>query len=166
MHRSQTALCLASEVCRAACRAARSAVRKGVTGAHLNVLFSVPAKPPQRFLKCLVQVGIAAACREPVLLVGATGCKTTVVQAWAQITGRSDISTVHLTPDTQPQDLVGQISPFAWMKALKQVLEWSDLMLQRIEVLVRDGVAPPQSCDRSLALLKERLDVASTALYK
>jgi hypothetical protein len=58
-----------------------------------------PAQVPAVLRMGLVQMAFAAAAGEPVLLLGPTGCKSTLVSVWADIMGRKeDLSTVHLSP--------------------------------------------------------------------
>ena len=71
--------------------AAPTALAGGSSGA---VVSSIPAT----FMRHLVQLGLAAACGEPVLLSGPTSCKSELVAAWCDIIGRGEELLVeHLT---------------------------------------------------------------------
>jgi hypothetical protein len=83
-------------------------------------------KLPQKFLLLLLRVAEAMATHEPVLLVGPTSCKSMVVRLYCELTadafrlGRKaataappgeDLVEVHLTTETESQDLIGGIRP-------------------------------------------------------
>ena len=118
------------------------------------------ATPPQSFVRCLVRVAVAVHCREPVLLVGPTACKSTVIQEWARITGHSKhIKTVHLTPDTDTPELVGQMQPYTLMSTLRQLVKLARAALARSTAL---GVTRPSQSDEADPLDTEGL----LALYR
>lgn len=125
------------------------------------------AEPPQSFVRCLVRVAVAAHCREPVLLVGPTACKSTVIQEWARITGRNQhVKTVHLTPDTDTPELVGQMQPYTLMSVLRQLVTFARAALDRSMAL---DVARPSQRDeadpldtKALAALYHDADEAVT----
>ena len=99
---------------------------------------NMPGRPPVSFIRCLVRVAIAVHCREPVLLVGPTAYKTTVVRTWASICGKDESAiTMHLTPDTDTSELIGQVQPFTLVNALRQILKLADDARRRHEVLMR-----------------------------
>ena len=57
--------------------------------------------PPQSFITSLVQVALAAAAGEPVLLLGPTGYKSLLVETLTRVQGRQeDLVTEHLTGGT------------------------------------------------------------------
>jgi hypothetical protein len=83
-------------------------------------------KLPQKFLLLLLRVAEAMATHEPVLLVGPTSCKSMVIRLYCELTaaafGRGgaaaaavppgeDLVEVHLTTETESQDLIGGIRP-------------------------------------------------------
>lgn len=67
---------------------------------------------PPSFVRTLTYAAAAYAAREPVLLVGPSGHKSTAVASLAHLLGRSsELTVVHLTPETEAGDLLGQIVP-------------------------------------------------------
>lgn len=87
-------------------RFALGAVSVSVPGACLanSRLWSrLPSSPPHNLVCALVHVALAVAAREPVLLVGPSGCKTLAVALYLQIVGRhQDLLTQHLTEGVLP----------------------------------------------------------------
>lgn len=110
------------------------------------------ARPPEAFMQCLARVAVAAACREPVLLVGGTGCKSTIVQTWAELTGNSDkLVTSFLTPDTETPDLIGQMQPYTMLNALDQIVRFSDCALERFQLMASTSFNALTEADRAVS---------------
>ncbi len=101
-------------------------------GAQLDLMPSLRGrdvcKLPQKFLLLLLRVAKAVSASEPVLLVGPTSCKSMVVRVFCELTSAAfggtgsaaaayaptpgeDLVEVHLTSDTESQDLIGGIKP-------------------------------------------------------
>ena len=95
-----------------------------VEGAQLGAssLFGEGRRPPQSFLRALMQLAVAAQHQEPVLLVGPTSFKSLLVKTWAAITGKDRaLLKVHLSADTEVSELVGQIQPTTAVKLLQEL---------------------------------------------
>lgn len=59
---------------------------------------AVSAAVPGTFIRHLVQLALAAACSEPVLLTGPTSCKSLLVRTWCELGGNEEHLLVeHLT---------------------------------------------------------------------
>ncbi|CAF4794749.1 unnamed protein product, partial [Rotaria sp. Silwood1] len=94
--------------------------------------------PPETFRRCLIRIAHAVKAREPILLVGPTSCKSLLVETWAIITNRSDeFIKVHLTPDTEAGDLIGEIRPHSFLDLLKQLPLLAERVFLRVQSLYR-----------------------------
>eukprot|EP00899_Mesostigma_viride_P017506 jgi/Mesvir1/25757/Mv01936-RA.1 len=91
-------------------------------------------QPPLPFIRTLVLLAFATTAREPVLLVGPTSCKSLVVQTWARVT-RQQLTSVHLTPETEAAELVGRIEPFTFAGGLHEVHSLVHRALRRLHLL-------------------------------
>jgi midasin (ATPase involved in ribosome maturation) len=60
-------------------------------------------------------------CKEPVLLIGPTAGKTLLVETWAEITGQK-LMVMHLSPETETPELIGQMHPYSFVSALEEVI--------------------------------------------
>ena len=92
-----------------------------VPGSQLDnsPLFQQGRCPPAPFQRSLAQMAFAISNREPVLLVGPSSYKTLLVSTWAELQGRaSELIKVHLAPDTEASELVGQIQPSSFADLL------------------------------------------------
>lgn len=95
---------------------------------------------PDKLVKQLVRLAIAFANNEAVLLVGPTSYKTFLLQVWSDITSREADSLIHLhlTPETDTADLVGQIYPYTFMDLFDLVLKQANLFRRRYLLLNKD----------------------------
>ena len=95
---------------------------------------------PLTFKRSLVRLALAVHAKEPVLLVGPTSCKTLLVETWAQLTKRSaELIKVHLTPDTEAGDLIGEIQPCSFFELLRRLPVMAERVCMRFETLCRQG---------------------------
>ncbi|MCV5263630.1 AAA family ATPase, partial [Escherichia coli] len=70
------------------------------------------------------------------LLVGPTACKSLAVATWAAVLGRqAELTVVHLTPDTEASDLLGQIAPLSLSALLDEVVDAVDTVMTRFKAL-------------------------------
>ena len=93
---------------------------------------------PETFHRSLVRLALAIHAKEPVLLVGPTSCKTLLVETWARLSNRSDeLIKVHLTPDTEANDLIGEIQPFSFLDLLKRLPVMAERVCFRFQSLCR-----------------------------
>ncbi|CAF4397341.1 unnamed protein product, partial [Rotaria sordida] len=70
----------------------------------------------------LVRLALAVHSKEPILLIGPTSCKTLLVETWTRLSNRShELVKVHLTPDTEASDLIGEIQPYSFLDLLKRL---------------------------------------------
>jgi MoxR-like ATPase len=93
-----------------------------------RLLFS----PPLSFQRALVQVVFATRACEPVLLVGPSCYKSLLVDTWCRIFGsHSALLRVHLTPETESPDLIGQMHPYSLRTALLRIVGTGEQMLTR-----------------------------------
>ncbi|CAF4727165.1 unnamed protein product, partial [Rotaria magnacalcarata] len=81
---------------------------------------------------CLIRIAHAVKAHEPILLIGPTSCKSLLVETWALITTRSNERIkVHLTPDSEASDLIGEIRPHSFLALLKQLPTTAERVLSR-----------------------------------
>lgn len=93
-------------------------------------LWSKGHSPPAKFVQHLVRLAFAVKNEEPVLLIGPTCYKTLLIDTWVKITGASEnFIKVHLTPDTEAPELVGQMQPFSFLDAVRLLPEVSPLSM-------------------------------------
>lgn len=80
------------------------------------------SRAPPSFVTTLARLLVATKNREPVLLVGPTACKSFVIGAWLDTMGRSaEVETCYLSPETEASDLIGQMTPYSPLTALKDI---------------------------------------------
>jgi hypothetical protein len=93
--------------------------------------------PPAKFLRQLVRLAFAVYSQEPVLFVGPTCYKSLLVETWMEITAAKEkLVKVHLTPDTEASELVGQMQPYSFLDALLLIPKVnSSLVLRFSDVL-------------------------------
>eukprot|EP01127_Copromyxa_protea_P008978 TRINITY_DN2080_c0_g1_i4.p1 TRINITY_DN2080_c0_g1~~TRINITY_DN2080_c0_g1_i4.p1 ORF type:complete len:7466 (-),score=1064.85 TRINITY_DN2080_c0_g1_i4:44-22441(-) len=92
--------------------------------------------PPQKFIRQLVRLAFAVHSEEPVLLIGPTSCKTLLVETWVKITGAEEnFVKVHLTPDTEAPELIGQMQPFSFFDAILLLPQFFSLLIKRYKAL-------------------------------
>ncbi|CAF4036986.1 unnamed protein product [Rotaria sp. Silwood2] len=93
-------------------------------------------KPPETFQRCLIRIAHAVKAHEPILLVGPTSCKSLLVETWSLITGRSnELIKVHLTPDSEAADLIGEITPHSFLDLVKQLPTIAERVVYRAQCL-------------------------------
>jgi hypothetical protein len=92
--------------------------------------------PPLSFQRALVKIVHAVHAREPVLLVGPPCYKSLLVETWSRIFGAHDsLLPVYLTPETESQDLVGQMQPFGLRGSLLEVVSLAEQLLRRVKAM-------------------------------
>ena len=115
-------------------------------------LFQQGRRPPAPFQQSLLQLAFAVSNREPVLLVGPSSYKTLLVATWVELQGRkNELLTVHLAPDTEASELVGQIQPCSFVDLLLSLPQLATELLTRLAAL--DG--PQASTQRDAAGVKQ-----------
>ena len=93
---------------------------------------------PETFHRSLVRLALAVHAKEPVLLIGPTSCKTLLVETWARHSNRlNEFIKVHLTPDTEAGDLIGEIQPYSFLDLLKQLPIMAERVYLRFRSLCR-----------------------------
>jgi hypothetical protein len=96
------------------------------------------AGPPASFQRTLVQVVFATRACEPVLLVGPSCYKSLVVDTWCRIFGvHKSLLRVHLTPETDSPDLIGQMHPYSLRGALTEIVDVGHRLLSRVAAVQR-----------------------------
>ncbi|CAF1151526.1 unnamed protein product, partial [Rotaria sordida] len=99
---------------------------------------SVVLTSPESFHRSLVRLALAVHAKEPVLLVGPTSCKTLLVETWTRLSGRSDeLIKVHLTPDTEAGNLIGELQPYSFLDLLKRLPAMAERVYIRFRSLYR-----------------------------
>ncbi|CAF3680158.1 unnamed protein product [Rotaria sp. Silwood1] len=123
--------------------------------------------PPESFQRSLIRIAFAVQAKEPILLVGPTSCKTLLVETWARISNRQhDLIKVHLTPDTEAGELIGEIHPYSFMDLVKRLPLMAEHIRVRIVTLCRTHDNGDLSEDNAMALksiqelIKEKLPKA------
>ncbi|CAF4262361.1 unnamed protein product, partial [Rotaria sp. Silwood2] len=107
---------------------------------QMTIEDTLVAISPDCFQRALIRLAFAAQSNEPVLLVGPTSCKTLLVEMWAQLSNRStDLLKVHLTPDIEASDLIGQIQPYSPLDLLKRLPSMIELICHRLNALCRQA---------------------------
>eukprot|EP00952_Eustigmatos_sp_NYUAD-ZCMA_P006404 27610-Eustigmatos_ZCMA.PRE.1 len=92
-----------------------------LTGATRDSIHAATNRMPPSFLSCLARMVLATHNHEPILLVGPTACKSTLVSAWCTLFNRSqELETCFLSPETEAGDLIGQMHPYTPYAALKE----------------------------------------------
>jgi hypothetical protein len=126
------------------------------------------SRPPLSFQRTLVQVVFATHACEPVLLLGPTCYKSLLVETWCRIFGRTDsLLRVHLTPETESPDLIGQMHPYSLRTALLEIVGVGRRLLHRVAA-VRSTYryhASRAALDLE-TLLKDALDGAQVAIER
>ncbi len=110
---------------------------------------------PASLVRALCYMAYTSTAREPTLLVGPTGYKSTAVAAWASILGRREsLTTVHLTPETETADLIGQIVPMGSHGLLDDLVYYLGTVLARAKTLVSFSTAASRDTDVRTAVLR------------
>ncbi|CAF4499017.1 unnamed protein product, partial [Rotaria sp. Silwood2] len=93
---------------------------------------------PKTFQRTLVRISLAICAGEPVLLVGPTSCKTLIVEAWTRLSNRFDeLVKIHLTPESESADLIGEIQPYSFLDLLKRLPFMAEQVVHRFQNLCR-----------------------------
>ena len=101
-----------------------------------SILFHDNRVPPLTFQKQLVRLAFASVNQEPVLLIGPTCYKSILVKTWAEITNQKDsVTTIHLTPDTESSELIGQIYPYTFINSFELVIKYAKGFRDRFYLL-------------------------------
>ncbi|CAF0986919.1 unnamed protein product [Didymodactylos carnosus] len=109
--------------------------------------------PPDSFKRSLIRIAFAVQAKEPILLVGPTSCKTLLVETWARISNRQDeLIKVHLTPDTEAGELIGEIHPYSFMDLVKRLPLMAEYIRLRLVTLCRNNDNGDLSEDNAMAL--------------
>ncbi|KAK9820719.1 hypothetical protein WJX74_002690 [Apatococcus lobatus] len=114
---------------------AQGSLRILVKDANLSSssLFDNERRPPQSFLRSLIQIAAAAQHQEPILLVGPTSFKSLLIRTWAAITGKNEtLKKVHLSADSEVSELIGQIQPTTAVKLLEELPILARLFASRV----------------------------------
>ncbi|CAF4763759.1 unnamed protein product, partial [Rotaria sp. Silwood1] len=128
---------------------------------------SIVAKSPTSFQRSLVRLALAVHAKEPVLLVGPTSCKTLLVETWAHLTNRStELIKVHLTPDTEAGDLIGEIQPCSFLELLTRLPIMGECVCLRFETLCRQKTDTGTLSNADQAFLKPLRDLITRKLPK
>ena len=105
---------------------------------NMTLADSLVLSSPETFLRSLVRLALAVTAKEPVLLVGPTSCKTLLIETWASLSNRSsELIKVHLTPDTEAGDLIGEIQPYSMLDLLKRLPAMAERVYLRFQSLCR-----------------------------
>ncbi|CAF1361581.1 unnamed protein product [Adineta steineri] len=124
---------------------------------NLNLSFlwnsQMQREPPNSFKRSLIRIAFAVQAKEPILLVGPTSCKTLLVETWARISNRqNDLIKVHLTPDTEAGELIGEIHPYSFMDLVKRLPLAAEYIRLRLVTLCRNNNNGDLSEDNAIAL--------------
>jgi MoxR-like ATPase len=96
--------------------------------------------PTQALTRTLTYAAAALKAREPVLLVGPSGHKSTAVTTMAALLGRtSELTVMHLTPETETADMLGQIIPMGTSALLDDAMYQLEVILSRYRALAGQG---------------------------
>ncbi|CAF4496215.1 unnamed protein product, partial [Rotaria sp. Silwood2] len=105
---------------------------------NTTLVDSLVPSSPETFLRSLTRLALAVAAKEPVLLVGPTSCKTLLVETWTNLSNRShELIKVHLTPDTEAGNLIGEIQPYSFLDLLKRLPAMAERVYLRVQSLCR-----------------------------
>ncbi|CAF1360682.1 unnamed protein product [Adineta steineri] len=123
----------------------------------LNLSFlwnsQIQLEPPNSFKRSLIRIAFAVQSKEPILLVGPTSSKTLLVETWARISHRQDeLIKVHLTPDTEAGELIGEIHPYSFMDLVKRLPLMAEYIRLRLVTLCRSSDNGDLSEDNVIAL--------------
>eukprot|EP00392_Amoebophrya_sp_AT5.2_P015329 g15531.t1 len=91
-------------------------------------------EPPQTFQRAFARIAFASLNAEPLLLYGPTGCKSEVLTAFAEValTGTAGpLPTMHLTPETEAANLLGQLTPCSKAAALVYAERTAETVIAR-----------------------------------
>ena len=116
-----------------------------VAGSQLehSRLFRHGRCPPAPFQRSLVRLAFAVSNREPVLLVGPSSYKTLLVTTWVELLGRKEeLLKVHLAPDTEASELVGQIQPCSFIDLVLSLPHLAMHLLTRLTAVAASQPAP------------------------
>ncbi|CAF4415448.1 unnamed protein product [Rotaria sp. Silwood2] len=93
---------------------------------------------PKTFQRTLVRIALAICAGEPVLLVGPTSYKTLIVETWTRLSNRFDeLVKIHLTPESESADLIGEIQPYSFLDLLKRLPFMAEQVVHRFQNLCR-----------------------------
>ncbi|CAF4694006.1 unnamed protein product, partial [Rotaria sp. Silwood1] len=105
---------------------------------NMKLSDSVVSTSPESFRRSLVRLALAVHAKEPVLLVGPTSCKTLLVETWARLSDRAnELIKVHLTPDTEAGNLIGELQPYSFLDLLKRLPAMAERVYIRFRSLYR-----------------------------
>jgi hypothetical protein len=112
-------------------------------GINLEASFLLRDKkqPPEVFQRALVCIAFAVKASEPVLLVGPSCFKSLLVRTWAEITGRHDMQTVSMLPDSDSVDLVGQIQPYSLCDLVSAIISSLEVIESRVSAAYHSRTA-------------------------
>ncbi|CAF4810853.1 unnamed protein product, partial [Rotaria sp. Silwood1] len=131
-------------------------------------LFKSDSSPPYSFQRALVQIAVAVKAREPILLIGPTSFKTLLVKTWTQIIGKNDLlQSVHLTAESDANELIGQMCPFSFFATLHELVSLAKAVLARsaltVSIKVKDAKLKEEWKDLERVLSK-RIDDFQTKI--
>ncbi|CAF1156114.1 unnamed protein product, partial [Adineta ricciae] len=97
---------------------------------------SIVSLSPECFKQSLIRLALAVNAGEPVLLIGPNSYKSLLVDTWVKLINRSDdFIKVHLTNDTETNDLIGEIQPYNCIDLLKRLGNIVQNFIQRFRSL-------------------------------
>ncbi|CAF1101764.1 unnamed protein product, partial [Didymodactylos carnosus] len=132
---------------------------------NMTQINNVISNSPETFHRSLVRLALAIHTKEPVLLIGPTSCKTLLVETWTRLSNRSDeLIKVHLTPDTEASDLIGEIQPYSFLDLLKRLPAMAERVYLRFRSLCQHHSSTGQMTKNDEILLKPLLDAINIEL--
>ncbi|CAF3786308.1 unnamed protein product [Rotaria socialis] len=111
---------------------------------HVDVKTSVLSQSiistwPLTFQRTLTRIAQAVHANEPVLLIGPTSCKTLIVETWTRVLNRYDeLVIIHLTPESESANLVGEIQPYTFLDLLKRLPAMAERVVHRFRILCQN----------------------------
>ncbi|CAF4073881.1 unnamed protein product, partial [Rotaria magnacalcarata] len=132
---------------------------------NMTLVDSLVLASPDSFHRSLIRLSHAIHAKEPVLLIGPTSCKTLLVETWARLSNRSlELTKVHLTPDTEASDLIGEIQPYSFLDLLKRLPIMAERVYLRFRSLCRHHSATGEVATRDEIFVQPILDLINKQL--
>ncbi|CAF3688580.1 unnamed protein product [Rotaria sp. Silwood1] len=132
---------------------------------NMSLTDSLVLTSPETFHRSLVRLALAVHAKEPVLLIGPTSCKTLLVETWTRLSNRSnELVKVHLTPDTEASDLIGEIQPYSFLDLLKRLPSMAERVYIRFRSLCRHHSTTGEVTINDEIFLKNLRDIITSRL--
>ena len=90
------------------------------------------------FKEHLWNISVAAACHEPILLIGPTSFKSHLISTWCKMNQRNDIDLVLCNDDTESADLLGRLRPYSDNECLSLLVSLSKQFYLKLNEITED----------------------------